>query len=186
MGVTGRRLLAIGLVLAFGCDSGRETPTGPATSKVDTPEQQPLRGDAPFVGAWRTEGPVSVRLRSRPQAVAAGETFDLSVDFRVEPMWEIHSVGSDPTPGATRLELTLPNEVTASEEWHLPVSSPSASPTGGRVYAGNFTVSRAMITTAASPRGEKAIVCRVSFQACNPQQCLRPCQIRLESALLVK
>jgi hypothetical protein len=117
---------------------------------------------------------------------APGEEIELSVELKIAPMWEVHTLDAQPNIAATRLDLSLPPSVAASGEWNAPAPTRSLTPDGHPVYIGNVVFTRSLTVDGTSQSGSFEIGCDVGFQACNGGQCLQPKVIELRAPLVIE
>ena len=146
-----------------------------------------LQAAADVGGEHRNDGtPVSATLGLSPSRAKAGETIELSVRLKVAALWEIHTLDAQPPLVATRLELDLPGGLETLGEWQAPEPVRSLLPGGHAAYAGEAVFTRRIAVTERAAAGEQRVQCRVSYQACNERQCLRPSAIELATVLHIE
>jgi hypothetical protein len=177
MNVMRKCVLVCGVVLMIvGCDAKIETtvqPSQPAKPKVNPIEQR----------ANSTQ--VSVTLRLSEAVVRPGDKFEVAVEMKIAPMWEIHPLAALPTETATKLELITPEGMRAESEWIEPKTARSMGASGQPVHMGKAVFKRSLAIDSMAP-GEYEIICEVGYQVCNEQQCLKPETLTLSVPLMVR
>lgn len=180
------QILAIAMTVAIGC-SERQENVDSDTSSGDGEGRSAMAVQlADSADEYIAAGPVSARLRCQPKHVRSGEFTEIAVEFRVAPLWEIHTVDAMPPETATAIDLELPNGIETAGDWETPPPQTSLSPAGKPIYAGQFAIRRKVRVTDSAAAGEHQIECRATFQACNEQQCLRPAEIEMETRFVVE
>jgi Thiol:disulfide interchange protein DsbD, N-terminal len=172
--------ITVCLLAAGGCGASAVT-SAPA-------DRQALEGATADNGVEQriNDAPVAATLRLARGRAKAGDVVELSVKLAVAPTWEIHALDAPEEATATRLALDLPSGVEAQGEWQVPEPVRSVSPDGHAVYAGEAVFTRTLVVKPGATAGEQPIKCRVSYQACNERQCLRPTAVELAVALRVE
>jgi hypothetical protein len=123
-----------------------------------------------------------------PASGKAGDIVVLQVRASIRAGWSIHPIGAAGGPvTATTIELQLPEGLEAVGVWEPPMATrPFDKPGSGLVYEGNATFRRALKLAHGQPAGNLEIVCKVGFQACDADFCLRPETISLTSSVFVQ
>jgi hypothetical protein len=135
----------------------------------------------------RIEGkPVAVTFRSTRGPRKIGDQVDVSVTFKIAPLWEIRTRNAIPEIAATRIELKLPAGIEPKGDWQSPPSTRSISPDGHSAYTDEATFKRTLVVTEAARPGEQLLQCIVTYQACNERQCLPPTSAELHVPLHVE
>jgi hypothetical protein len=169
-------LLCVVVVMFAGCDAKIETtvqPSQPAKSAVKTIEQR----------ANGTQ--VSVTLRLSEAVVRPGDKFEVAVEMKIAPIWEIHPLAAQPAETATKLELITPEGIRAESEWIEPNTARSMGASGQPVHIGKAVFKRSLAVDSMAV-GEHEIICKVGYQVCNEQQCLKPETLTLSVPLIVR
>jgi hypothetical protein len=147
----------------------------PAHTLLDEGVQSQVEGTA-----------LSAMLRLARARARVGDTIELSVSLKVVPLWEIGTLDASSETTATRLELDLPNWLEAQGAWYEPPPGRSHRPGGGRAYADEAVFKRKLVVKEGAAAGEHPVQCRVTYQACDDRQCLRPAAILLEVPLHIE
>jgi hypothetical protein len=181
------------LSLIGGC--GR--PSCPIDAASDVPEDvaqmNPQRSEAPAqttvaegVQSQVDGTAVSATLRLARARARIGDQIELSVSLRVAPLWEIGTLDANPEASATRLDLELPNWLASQGAWDSPAAGQSHRPGGDQVYADEAVFSRTLVVNQGAAAGEHPVRCRITYQACDDRQCVRPAPIVLEVSLCIE
>jgi hypothetical protein len=188
-------LIAIGCIVSGGCEV---RPHSTADVSEVTAEALPqsvshIRNDsetrevqAESRKPRTNEDPVAVQLRAPRLVHLESEEFEVSVVFDVAPPFEIHSLDAAPPAIATGLELELPPGFYQIEEWTAPPTVRSQAPGGQSVHVGESTFARTIRLGDDLESGDHAVGCKVSYQACNARQCLRPVESQLTISVSVQ
>lgn len=190
-----RSILLVWLLGLVGCGE-------PVVSRVEPP---PLAMPQPSTAVQPTESvaeldeadvrsvkprsaddPVAASFSVPQNALRAGDTFEVSVDFEIALSYEIQDRNSLPPAVSTLIELNLPAGFEAIEDWSDPTSFRSELPDSHMVYAGKATFTRKVRIGNAVAPGQYALSCLFRYQACNARQCLRPVESRLAVSLTIQ
>jgi hypothetical protein len=184
--------LALGLggcVLVGGCDRSRSS-SGVADRPVETQSGDKTNDKGSLTqlsSTHRVNGtPVSAVLTLEPGRVKLGDEVTLTVQLKIEPLWELRALGDHSETMATQLELHLPGDVATDGDWQAPPSTRSISPDGHPVYVDQATFRQKLRVKPDASPGGRPIECRVNYQACNDQQCLEPAAVKLVAKLTVE
>jgi hypothetical protein len=184
--------LALGLggcVLVGGCDRSRSS-SGVADRQVERQSGDKTNDEGSLTqlsGTHRVNGtPVSAVLTLEPGRVKPGDEVTLTVQLKIEPLWELRALGDHSETMATQLELHLPDDVVADGNWQPPRSIRSIAPDGHAVYVDEATFRQKLRVNPDSSPGGRRIECRVNYQACNDRQCLEPAAVKLVATLNVE
>jgi len=142
--------------------------------------------DVKSVKPRSADDPVAASFSVPQNALRAGDTFEVSVDFEIALSYEIQDRNSLPPAVSTLIELNLPAGFEAIEDWSDPTSFRSELPDSHMVYAGKATFTRKVRIGNAVAPGQYALSCLFRYQACNARQCLRPVESRLAVTLTIQ
>ncbi|MEM9351576.1 MAG: hypothetical protein AAGA92_01045 [Planctomycetota bacterium] len=145
-----------------------------APVEVDTSPQpvllsyKPRTDDDPVIAALRVED------RVRP-----GREFEVSVVLDVAPGYEVRKLGAAPPASPTELTLDLPEGFELVGEWESPQTERSMGLDDHPVHTGEaeFTVDVRVADDVLLVDHE--LFCKVGYQACTAEQCLRPVEHKL-------
>jgi hypothetical protein len=128
--------------------------------------------------------PVALTAVVRPASATVGEAVTVAVRMKIAPGWHTYaSAGTGGTVEVTRLEESLPNGIKTAGDWRMPEARPERD--GSETYSGDVVFLRTFrLDTARAGTVELPI--RVSFQACNHEQCLPPKSITLTARWEIK
>ncbi len=190
-----RSVFLVGLLGLVGCsgpvDSRVETPSlaVPHPSTNVKPAESVAESDATDVKSVKpqsAEDPVAVSFRVPNNALHAGDTFEISVDFEIAMSYEIRDRNAPPPAISTLIELELPNGFDAIEDWSEPASVRSELPDGHMAYVGKTSFTRRVRMADSVVPGQYDLSCLFRYQACNPRQCLRPVESKLNVSLTIR
>jgi hypothetical protein len=172
-------LIIVGCSLSVGCEADR----GEIDCKANSIEVMVERDGVED----RVDGnPVTTTLQLAQARAQIGDSIALTVQFAIDPPWEIRTLDGQPAIAATRLELELPEGLRTEGDWQPSPSVRSMTPDGHAAYADNATFSRILIVGEEVQSGEQTIQCTVGYQACNDRQCLPPTEVKLNVMLRVE
>ena len=131
---------------------------------------------------WRRSQPV---LWFLPGSASVGDVVTLTVRVRIARGWHIYGVRAGGGPAQpTKLNLTLPDEVTALGDWTAPSPEYETTALGiSPVYQGEVDFSRKLKVSDSAAAGAFDVVCKVDYQACDHSKCLPPASIALTATL---
>lgn len=177
MNVMWKCVLLCGVVVTIaGCDPKTETTVQPS---------QPVKSTVKPIEQRANGTQVSVTLRLSKAVVRPGDKFEVAIEMKIAPMWEIHPLAALPAETATKLNLITPEGIRAEREWIEPKTARSMGASGQPVHMGKAVFKRSL-TVDSMAVGEHEIICKVGYQVCNEQQCLKPETLTLSVPLMVR
>ncbi len=129
---------------------------------------KPRTDDDPVIAALRVED------RVRP-----GREFEVSVVLDIAPGYEVRTLDAAPPASPTKFTLQLPPGFELAGEWESPKSERSMGLDEHQVHAGEAEFSVDVRVGDDVPLGDQELFCRVGYQACTAEQCLRPVEHEL-------
>jgi thioredoxin-related protein len=131
--------------------------------------------------------PVTAGAVVSPKSASAGDVVTLTVRVRIAKGWHIYGVRAGGGPAQpTKLNLTLPDEITAPGDWTAPTPEYETTALGiSPVYQGEVDFSRKLKVSDSAVAGAVNVVCKVDYQACDHSKCLPPANIALTTTLEV-
>lgn len=166
-------------LFACGCDSTSHAPPQ-VESAATVSSEADGESAAQHPVEQRVDGtPVTVIARLSHDAPRPGDEFELSIELRIAPLWEVRTLDAQPSVAATRIDIELPEGINAASEWHAPDPSRSISADGHPVYMGSATFRRTLQVDSLAHASECRMKCVVRYQACDERQCLAPQTVEL-------
>jgi hypothetical protein len=181
---------AILLAALSGCQQQESPPDEVASAKPAEPAsiENDLDGEMHTVHlpAAKPGEPVTLGAAVFPHHAQAGGTVRLVIRARMDIGWHIAAVNQSGTSAATTLEVTPPPGVEPVADWQVPPPEHWTGSTGSALgYAGDVQFERQYTIAADQLPGKLQFTCKVRYQACNDQQCVRPDPVELKPELEV-
>lgn len=132
----------------------------------------------PAASSAQIQNPVVWSLGPAPEAIRAGQRFEVRLAARIDAGWHLYSI-SQPPGGPIPTRITLP----AAQGFSL--AGPPAGPEPSRQFDPNFSMetewyddsvafSLPIVAAAETPPGMHRLEVHVRFQTCNDRLCLPP------------
>lgn len=202
-----RLTLILGLMLCSGCGSfsrmfpakSRQLPELPTTDQTATDQTATAQAPTAQTDAMSQALDIAVEAPSQRNAVtlaaavshkqaAPGQAIVLGVRCRTAKPWYIYAVDGPEDIGVpTRIELSLPDGISQTAAWSLPVAKKKASALGEVVtYADDMQFSIPLQIAGTVSPGKKELRCTIHYQACSDTTCLAPASKELTVPITVQ